>query len=212
MTVKLYKDTVEVEFLEARHRYKVNGNYVVGVSTVLGVLAKDLMDWAAWMSAEAFKEAVSPFATSEQSMSKAELKKLADGAKKAHRQKSQKGKDVGTIAHAWIKEETDAGGFVEYPVYAAELIAAAGETVDIKLIHENVKAAEHCVNQWRQWKIDYDIEVIKSEFIVHSQKLGYCGTVDLLFRSRRTGKVYMGDYKTSEPEKIRNHKYMIVGP
>jgi hypothetical protein len=210
MTIKLYNDTVEIEFQESVHRYKVDGSYTPGVSSVLAVLHKELMDWAAWMAAEDLKAAVMDFATSERSMTKAELKKLADSAKKAHRQKSQRGKDVGSIAHAWIEEETAFGRQVEIPQYSRDLMVGIERSEDIDVIDANTKAARHCVQQWRQWKLDYDIEVIKSEFIVHSRKLGYCGTADLLFKSKRTGKVYLGDYKTSEPQKIRNSKYVVV--
>lgn len=230
MIVQLYKGNVEVEFREASHRYKVNGTYMPGVTSVLSILAKELEDWAAWMSAEAFKEAVMPFATSEQKMTKMALKKLSDEAKKAHRQKSQRGKDVGTIAHAWIQEETERNAVVEMPIYVKTILDEIAEQTDQEnaktspdeakltalaeesdLVKNNFKAAENCLRNWRQWKEDYDVEIIKSEFIVHSKELGYCGTVDVVFRSKRDGKVYIGDYKTSEPKKIRNSKYMIVG-
>lgn len=220
MIVKLYNDTVEIEFREASHRYKVDGVYNVGVSTVLGVLAKDLMGWAAWMSAEAFKEAVKPFATTSNHITQAELKKLADTAKKAHQVRSQRGKDVGSIAHAWIEEETAHGVEVTLPQYVKNLLDEQADKPDqeietieseIQMINDNYAAAKHCVDQWRKWKQDYDVQVIKSEFIVHSKKLGYCGTVDVLFRSKRDGKIYIADYKTSEPVKIRNSRYQITG-
>lgn len=210
MIHKLYEGTVELEFKEASHRYKVNGVFMPGVTTVCGVLFKDLTDWASWMAVEAFKEAVMPFATTTNKIPKVELKKLADNAKKAHRVKSQRGKDVGTIAHEWIREETAAGREIKFPDYGTILLDNAAPEDDITEIRQHIAAAEHCVKSWRKWMKDYDIEIIKSEFCVYSKQLGYCGTADVFFRSRRTGKVYMGDYKTSEPQKIRNAKYQII--
>lgn len=208
--MNLYNDTVEIDFKESSHRYKVDGKPTIGVSTILGTLSKDLMGWSAWMAAEAFRDSVMPYATTDKKITKAFLKQLAKDARMAHTKRSQTGMDVGTIVHKWIEEETDFGYLIRESVYVADLLLNAKTVEEREIIEENVKAAEHCVKQWRQWMKDYDIAIIRHEFVVYSKKLDYCGTADVLFKSRRTGKIYLGDYKTSEPEKVRNSKYQIV--
>lgn len=190
-SVKLFDGRVEVLFNPGSHRYKVNGEYKPGVTSVTAILNKpNLLNWAAWMASTHFKEAITPFATTDQQITKAELKKLSDAAKKAHTVRSDAGRDVGKVVHEWIEAQL----IGKEPLMPEDPLAVA------------------CIQQWEQWQKDYGIEFIKSEFIVYSEKLDYCGTTDSLVKSHRLdGKTFMLDYKTSEPEKIRNSKFVITG-
>lgn len=231
MRVKLYdnNDPVEVEFLEKAHRYKVNGNFKPGVTGITGILWKDLLGWAAYEAAKSFQEAVKPFATTSESMTAAELKKLSDSSKKAHTRKSDRGKDVGTIAHEWIDEETKLGKTVDVPTYVVDMLTPVQAAIDelerqenpdkeklaelkeeMDTVKHHTNTAVNCVNSWRRWKADYDVEIVKAEFLVYSKNLDYCGTCDVLFYSHRLNKYFLGDYKTSDPKRVRNHRYQVV--
>lgn len=209
MTIALYDGQVEIEFREASHRYKVDGTYTVGVSTILNILSKDLLPWAAFMAAEAFKASMIELLDSGEKITKTKLKELADDAKKAHTRKSQRGKDVGTIVHEIIRRKTDE--YLETHNWKFDGWRMEINLIDPAISAEDIKAVENCLRNWMQWIVDYDIEVIRHEFVVHSRKLGYCGTGDVLFRSRRDGKRYLGDYKTGDPQKKRNSRYQIIG-
>jgi hypothetical protein len=207
MIHKLYGDTIEVEFKEVSHRYKVNGEFKPGVTTVLGLLHKDLMDWAVYMAVGSFSEAVAPFLADGRKMTKIALKNVADEAKKAHKNKSDKGKDVGTIVHGVIEEATQHYLNVGNWPDVVDIDKHLPEDSNV----EKIAAVRNCVQNWIKWRNDYDVVPIMFERVVYSKELGYCGTMDIYFKSRRTGKTYVGDYKSSEPQKIRNSKYQITG-
>lgn len=236
MIVTLYKDTtpIEVDYRDAGHSYTVTGLKKTGVTTITGLLAKpELLPWAAYMAAEAFKVAIMPWATSERKMTKTELKKVSDEAKNAHNRKSGYGKDVGTIVHAWIKEEI-AGGLVAVsrPEFVVNNLLEIEREVarihvssrknkvaeieklekDAEALRENVIVAGHCIKQWRQFIADYGIVFGKTEFIVYSKNLDYCGTVDgILYSEKLNNKTFINDYKTSDPRRIRNKFFQVVG-
>jgi hypothetical protein len=234
MIVTLYQDNepIEIDFRDAGHSYKVNGTKKTGVTTFTGILNKpELLPWAAYMAAEALKEAVKPFVTSQTRITQLELKKLTDEAKKAHTRKSGTGKDIGSIVHAWIKEEIAAGQALRMPSYTIDTLndidaqlaklstSKRKDKIDVEQklrdsadeIQANTKIAEFCIQQWRQFVLDYGIEFVKVEQIVYSKKLDYCGTMDTIMYSKKLGKTLIGDYKTSEPQRLRNKFFQIVG-
>src|SRR5258708_7846276 len=139
--MKLYNGTVEIDFKDSSHRYKVDGKATPGVTTIINILAKDLMGWAAFMTAEAFKETVAPYALTGESITKIALKKLTDESKKAYRVKSQTGKDVGSIVHNWIHEEVETGSPIEVPKYVEDLLAQTEVESERQMIDDNYRAA-----------------------------------------------------------------------
>lgn len=236
MIIQLYPNNgpVEVDFKTVGHAYKVNGDKKTGVTTITGLLNKpDLLPWAAYMAAEAFKAAVTPWATTAQKMTKAELNKLSVEAKKAHTRKSGLGKDVGTIVHEWIKEEISNNlKPMRVPTYTVSTLMEIEQQIiktegskrmhkveeveklkaDALALRENTVVAQHCIQEWRKFVVDYGIHFQKTEFIVYSKKLDYCGTVDGLMYSTKLGnKVFINDYKTSKPQQKRNSYFQIVG-
>jgi hypothetical protein len=213
MIHKLYNDKVTIEFREASHRYKVNGEYKPGVSSVLGILNKDLTGWAVFMAIGAYTEAISPFVLNGVKMTKIALKELGEQASKAHTRKSDRGKDVGTIVHGIIAKETayyiNQG---EWSFVGLEnLVRIMSDSLPEDTAPEDIAAIANCLGNWWQWVQDWQVEPIESERVVYSEAFEYCGTFDILYRSRRDGKTYMADYKTSEPQKIRNSKYVVTG-
>lgn len=236
MIVTLYEATgpVEVEFKSVGHSYKIAGDKKTGVTTITGLLAKpELLPWAAYMAAEAFKTAIMPFATTIQKITKLQLNNLAKEAKNAHARKSGFGKDVGTIVHAWINEEISNNlRPMEVPTYTTATVMQITNDIarireskrknkveemeklqaDMDLLLANTTVAQHCIEQWRQFVKDYGIHFQKSEFIVYSKKLDYCGTVDgLMYSTKLDSKVFLLDYKTSVPQAKRNKFFQIIG-
>lgn len=86
--MKMYNGTVDLQFQEKSHRYKVNGEYVQGVTTILSkVTPKDgLINWAANMAVQAMLSGATP-----------------EEAKKAHTRKKEAGADTGTLVHKHIE-------------------------------------------------------------------------------------------------------------
>lgn len=86
--LKLYGGEYTLTFSEGNHRYKVNGDYKFGVTTILGLLGKEgLIQWSANCAVEAMLAGEDP-----------------KDAKYAWMRKRDKAGDVGTRTHAWIEE------------------------------------------------------------------------------------------------------------
>lgn len=85
---ELYGGKYILEFNEANHRYKVNGVFKQGVTTMLKLLDKGdgLMQWAVNMAIEAMQAGES-----------------AQVAKRAYLQKRDDAGDVGKRVHSWIE-------------------------------------------------------------------------------------------------------------
>lgn len=122
-SVQLYNGKYTLEFSEAAHRYKVNGVYKQGVTTMLKMLSKGdtLGQWMVNVCLEAMK-AGQPI----------------DKAKYAWRNKRDDAGDVGKRVHAWIEEYTSTG--TELPIDkdmtdAVEAYRRWERENDIKHIH-----------------------------------------------------------------------------
>jgi hypothetical protein len=73
-------DSVDIEFSKGRHTYRVGGEYVPSVTTILGVINKPaLMPWAAKEGARWFKRG-------------------------AFRATSKEARDIGTAVHKWCEQ------------------------------------------------------------------------------------------------------------
>lgn len=85
---QLYGGKYTMEFNEANHRYKVNGVFKQGVTTMLKLLDKGdgLIQWAANMAVEAMQAGDPP-----------------EIAKKAYLRKRDNAGDLGKRVHAWIE-------------------------------------------------------------------------------------------------------------
>lgn len=86
--IKLYNGKYLLEFSEEAHRYKVNGVFKQGVTTMLKLLDKGdgLMQWAANMAVESMQAGDPP-----------------EVAKKAYLRKRDNAGDVGKRVHSWIE-------------------------------------------------------------------------------------------------------------
>lgn len=170
-TYSLYGGDIVVEFNEGNHRYKVNGDYKNGVTTVLSCLSKEnLIQWAANKSVEAFR-----LAYTADGWTPEEFEKVCAEARYAHRTLKDDAADVGKRVHAWIsnylnEQPTEPMNDALYPSVSAFL----------------------------EWEIQAKPEYLHSERVVYSRKHDYCGTVDLVMKI--DGKRVVADLKTSKPE------------
>lgn len=175
MIYSLYQGKYELEFSEAAHRYKVNGYYKEGVTSVINkVVSKDhLISWAANMAAESFYNALKD---SNGVLIGEELENALQTAKKAHTARKDKGADTGSLVHAWI--DSYIGQNEQLPAPEAK---------------KSVEAFLH-------WEKETKPKYIKTEQPVYSEKFDYCGTFDCL--ANIDNKLTMIDFKTSNPRMI----------
>jgi hypothetical protein len=152
------------------HKYTVNGRECLGVTTVLGQLAKPaLIPWAVKMTVDYLQSTMKPG----ESYDEVQIQKMLEEAKKAHRQKKDDAANFGTMVHEWI--ESYIKGFnPEPPVNPQMQIAIAS---------------------FLNWVKNNNVTFISSERPVYSKKYNYAGTCD--FICEMNGKRYVGDIKTS---------------
>src|SRR3990167_10865317 len=127
-THKLYNDKVELTFDESKHTYRVDGEVVNGVTTILGVLDKPmLIPWAVKETVKALgyyeKQIWSPAGyigvpEEEQAvgntriiaalnhmkiMTPDEYWQTLHNAKGSYRNKGEEAANIGTMTHSWIE-------------------------------------------------------------------------------------------------------------
>lgn len=174
MEVKLYDGEITVQFNEGSHRYQVNGEFKPGVTSILNVINKPLLlDWAADMSAKAFKEAVARAQGEGRQIDDKFLNKAAKDAKSNYRAHSDKAKDLGHIVHSGI-ERFLLGNAAIAPKGNASLLIA----------------------KFMEWWEKSGAKLLGTEQIVYSKEYDFCGTFDVLFE--KDGKTYLGDVKTTK--------------
>lgn len=165
----LYNGTVRLDFDPVKHRYKINGEYANGVTTVLSVIAKpQLIWWAAGEAANHFKANLVPG----QALDELQIQSLCEEARKAHNKKRDKAADAGTYVHNWIEDFVN-GENPAMPINA-----------DLKRV----------INDFLEWWEKSDIEVISSEQVFCSPTRMLAGTADLVCKV--DGKLTIMDWKT----------------
>lgn len=170
----------EVIFTEGNHRYKVDGQYKVGVTTILGILAKDaLAPWAAGMVVKYIEENCVQFelrggVLDEYVVSPEQLKK----AKKYHTTYKDDAADIGKAVHKWIENY-----FKNIPT-------------------EVTPDMEPSVKAFLAWEEKFKPLVLSSERRLYSEELDICGTSDLL--AMIDGRRVVLDFKTGKPEEEYN--------
>ena len=104
--IKLYNGEIELTFDENTHTYTANGEVVLGVTSIVGILDKPALKfWAANMGAEFADKALT------YGMVIDELNKPAiiSGIKTAFRKKASDAADIGTAVHAYLESYLKAG-------------------------------------------------------------------------------------------------------
>lgn len=176
--MKLYNGKVDVQFSEAAHRYKVDGKYKEGVTSIIKILSKDgLIQWAANMVCEYIRANCQPLSASSKSIwqvSELDLKK----AKYAHASFRDDSADIGKQVHKWIENHIN-GNDTEVSVQMRPSIDA-----------------------FLRWEARAKPTYIASERVVYSKEHDYCGTTDVL--AQINGERTVIDFKTGKPDEEWN--------
>lgn len=173
------------EFDPIKHRYTLDGKPLTGVTTILGVIAKNaLIQWSADETAKFlgwFNEKYDD-GTGQAKLAKrfAELKKLTPiafygtltEARSAHRKKKEKAGEAGTNVHLQIEH------YIK------------GQPFDT--MTPQVKGM---VEKFVKWAVENKVKFLESEKRLYSRKFWYAGTMD--FVAEIDGKVWIGDVKTA---------------
>lgn len=169
-TLELYKGEIKLTFNQNGHRYKVAGEEVLGVTTVLGVIAKPaLMYWAVNEAVNYLTENWKPGTTYDEM----QIKAMLEAAKSAHRKKKEDAATLGSMIHKWIEE----------------YIGGANPAAPVN------PQMQKAINAFLLWVQQNKVKFLASERAVYSRKYKYAGTTD--FICEIGGKRYVGDIKTS---------------
>ena len=174
-TVKLYKDEIELVFNEATHTYTANGEIVLGVTSITGILDKPaLLYWVNNTDIKYLEEVLTPGMTID------ELSKVAiiSGMKGLFRKRSKDAADIGTAVHAYLEKYLKAG-INKQPL------------PDLPVNPLIKKAIEAFI----AWTKENDVKFLNSELKVYSRKHKYAGTLDA--EAIVNGKHAIVDFKTS---------------
>ena len=158
-----------LKFYEASHRYRLDGEWVPGVTTILGVLDKPAIPkWAATQVAEYVAD--NPAGVEElRAMGRGPMVQALKGLPWAKRDTAAvRGTDVHNFAEKIVNGET-----VEVPEHLAGYVEAALAFMD-----------------------DYAIEPVLVEAVVGSREHRYAGKLDLVADSSRHPRAIY-DYKTT---------------
>lgn len=160
-------------FDEKKHVYKLDDKPLMGVTSVLGIIAKPaLIQWAANMACDYIND---NFPTAEEFMKDPHIfTNLIKEARTAHRKKKEKAADAGTDVHGLVEQ------------YINDCIAA-GETL-------NPVVENPALQGFIDWAITNKIKFVVSEKRMYSEEWWVAGTCDLVFE--QDGKKFLGDVKT----------------
>lgn len=180
----LYNGEITLEFNEGAHRYKVNGEYKEGVTTILNsVTSKDgLIDWAAGLASNTLRDTLKALLKKKGTLYPEDIDTASEDAKKAHTYKKNKGGDVGTQTHKII----------------ADYIQSQIDKVNTPIQENENTQVSNALRAFREWNEKYQPDYLLTEQPVYSIQNQYCGTLDCL--ARIDGKITMIDFKTGNPK------------
>ncbi len=163
---------VDIQFNKEKHEYRHNGQLLVGVSTICEQLSKDFM--APWAVKEMEIYLKEEWKCGEKYTQKQRDELLKIG-KRQWREKSDKAKVSGTLAHTFIDD------FV------------AGKNPS----RPDDPLACNAIDAFLKWNEKVKPKWLANELIVGNIETGfsYAGTLD--FIAEWDGKTYLGDFKTS---------------
>ena len=164
--------TVDLEFLDKKLSYSVDGKYVPATTTVLDNIAKPaLVPWAASMGARWFLE------HQEDELSPDDM---AKGIRNAHRASNREALQIGHQAHGYCQNA------IEWKLG----IRKEGPSMPP---HEN---AVNSVNAFRNWVKEHDVNWFAAEQKVYNREHQYAGTVDAV--AEGDDEFCVIDFKTSK--------------
>lgn len=183
-TYSLYNGEIELTFDPVKHKYRANGQEVLGVTTVLKVINKPaLMPWAAKMTAEHVQKNLIPGVA----LDEIQIEQLCYAAKGAYRKKAQDSADLGHYAHDWF-DNYFRGNSPVTPIN---------------------KDLRNMTDAFLTFAKQHDIKPLATERKLYSKSRGVAGTADLicLFEGEET----MADYKTGKSGIYPEHFIQMGG-
>jgi hypothetical protein len=171
----LYNGKYSVKFQSKAHRYYIDGQPKIGVTTILGkVLAKpQLMLWPLNMAIAYMREHIDYTET----YTGRDIELLLESAYKAHSVRRDKGSDTGSIVHDLAEKRLQ------------------GHTFTIKEIADLPSEVALALGAFEGFMSKAKPKTIATEQIVYSPTLGYAGTYDSILEI--DGKIYLVDLKTT---------------
>ena len=172
--------TPKIEFNEENHEYFIQKNgqkiQVPGTTTITGVIDKSapLMWWAVNCARDYILDHLEPG----EPLDELEIEQLAKNARLAHRNASDKAKNLGTLVHEWIeayiKAQLNGGPEPEWPVN---------------------EAAHEPIIEFLDWEERSEVVWGSSEVLVYNNDAKYAGTFDAL--AKVNGQITIIDFKTA---------------
>lgn len=195
INIEVYNGEHILEFDEERHLYFLDGEYIPSVTQIIdGEEKTGLIFWAVDETTKAMERVFKP----DTLYSDVHISAMLKYAKKAHMQKSDEAKDIGTVVHNWIEE---------YTIYSINndnlrpqiLDQEEVEDEDIppdSMILPQTPEARSSVLAFMDWVETNDVQFLGTEERIVSVKDQWAGTRDT--RAIVNGKLGVWDYKTSK--------------
>ena len=200
---ELYGGKVKLSYWPVSHKYVIDDDRKIGVTTVTGIINKEaLMLWPLSEAITYLKSSVSDKANT--TFTPEGFSVLIDNASKAYLKKQLRGTDAGTRAHdyleRWLRYVNGETNRLEETLVITPLSNFGDDTSS----DEYIRASDEnnlckAVDEFKQWYRDNDVEMLEVEKIIYSVKYDYCGRFDAILKIN--GKVYVIDFKTSNPSR-----------
>jgi len=171
---ELYDEEIELDFNEKKHIYTVDGNKVISVTGVTGIIDKSgpLMWWSVSQCLDFIKNGLPDF----EEMDEVQSEQFFHDAHRAHLRSSRTEANIGTMAHKWIED------------YLREPALPPPMPKNPKLLST--------VNSWLEWKKQHELTPYETEFKVYSRENNYAGTCD--YDGIVSGERCIVDWKTGK--------------
>ena len=176
MKIEIKLKKIDLVFNEKDHSYMLNGIYVPGVTTAIGVLPKPaLVPWAAKLTSEAIGKLIDP----DKPYTRTEIDELCKKGKMAWREKKESSADKGTEAHKFLES------YVKTAFQEDVVTFPLPTDPDVK----------NSIEKFMQWEKEHTVEWMMSEVRIASEEHQFAGTLDAL--AVVDGRLTLIDFKTS---------------
>jgi len=205
-TYELYGGTVKLDYFPNSHKYVIDGDRKIGVTTVTGIINKEaLMLWPLSEAITYLKNALSE----DTKWTTEELGTMVDNSSKAYLKKQLRGTDAGTRAHdyleRWLRYVNGETKSIEETLTVTPLTSTFGKDTSSD---EYIRASDEnnlckAIDAFKVWYKENNVKMLDVEKIIYSKKYDYCGRFDAILKI--DGKVYVADFKTSNPSRDFQH-------
>lgn len=168
-SLKLYKDTVLIDFYPTSHRYKLKGEkkWLTSVTAATGIINKPfLIPWAVGLARDHLIEMIERGTP----ITHDDVRKACD----LHSVKKEEAANIGSLVHAYAER------------YAKTRQLWSDEKNEKVLLG---------IGAFLEWVEEHDVTFLKSESLCYSKEHNFVGTFDAL--AEVDGKLSLVDYKTS---------------